>query len=917
MELRELGVFMTLKVDEIRDSDPVFKGLYALLDVIRTLIDRPRWQRKEGEIRGDRTLPLLCLIREQNSDSFLRSLSRRLGQASPDRVPHVWMDAEKAAEKSARRWATVGRRPPLLPLLDELHNELVADRFGRERLGRFRHYRLADWLTGHKVEPSGGRADRSDLIEVLRQWYRQDRAEAASAAPFVRLANTVFAAWHRPLRFPLWARGLPVFGPEPRWFMRQPFMVPRHSLTFAGFAERLTVGRRDTEEPDQLKKLLVHAFLEDLRVLYAPRRLRLRRWRRTAYPVVALDNVTEHNGGWELLRLINDVRNERGDLDPLLVIAGSAHLPVLLQDAPREVLPVHKVKTAVTEWERRLPERRQRMTGDARFVAVYLSDTNPSDADEAAWSETQVILPRKPAWLARRWALPAVLVTALAAGTLTVGAWAAERVRQSCVPDPSAGVAANWRTDLRQCVGYSDDADLVFGTDERLTQAQRAIFEQNAIAEALHAANPARPLVSIVYFAALTRSGAAPNADQSVAEELEGLLVQQHERNHPRKTELVLRVVVANGGNQMTAAADVARQLLVPLFQDDPTLLGVVGMDRTVPQTEEAIAVLGHSGVPVVATTLTGEGLPARSPLYFQLVPGNSVQASLLVKYAQDTGRLVTVYHPPLTDGYMKTLVNEVKKATGPYARKPRSWKTHVDEVDVRCGRGEIAFYAGRETQFADFLQVVVDRCTRENLPTIVGDDATNRFIAQPDDRNRSGLNQLPVSWVDMGSLVVLAGASCRTQGLPTTSSNWSPLLAFCAGYHWLHQRGDGKPSEANAYADILRRSDQLPWAGQHVGLAYDAAGLFVRAVREYRKRPHVDGTDNPPQRGAIAQEFREFNTYDGATGVISFRKARNGSNRNLAILTIDNIRDMNAVPTCESIVGNPFGTSAGNGCPE
>jgi ABC-type branched-subunit amino acid transport system substrate-binding protein len=905
-----------LEVKQETQADPVFRGLRALLDSIRELICRPHWLPKTNEIRGDRTLPILCLIGEASlNKAFLTSLWRRLRAAKNDRVPHVYVDAAVAHEKSMKRPGDKGK-PPLLPILDELHREFSADRFGGDGIGRFQHYELANSLTGDDGVAAGGHTARSEVLKLLRDWYCQNRANERRSMVMTVLA-AAFASWHRRARARLWSRGLPLLGREPHWFMTQPFMVPQHSLTFPGFAERLTVARRGEEEPDQIKKLLVHAFLQDLRVAYAPRRLRLRRWRRTAYPLAVIDDVTEENGGWELLRLINDVRNERGDLDPLLVIAGTGQF----ENQPREtttraVLPVHKIKTALLHWQNELPTQRQKMTDDARFVSVFLSDADPSNDDEGAWPDTPAIHARKPPWPARRWSLLAIIVAVLIGPAYLLGTWTATRISHDCLPDPSAGVAALWDDGLVQCLGYSDDQDLIFGTDIRLQQVESAIFEQNEIAEDLHANDPHRLVASVVYFAGISHTVSAPGTDQSIAEELEGLLLKQHEQNHARRTDPALRVIIANGGTEMKGAYRVVQDLLTPLFREDPTIVGVIGMDRTVPETEQAIAALGDLGVPVVATTLTGEGLPARSPLYFQLVPGNRVQAELIAGYARTTRRKVTIYHPRLTDGYLRTLVGATQAALGNHARPSRAWSDRADNVPVRCGSAEIAFYAGRESQFGDFVRNVVDTCDRNELPQIIGDDTIIRFIAQVGDRERPELNQLPVYWVDMGSLVALAGDSCRTEGNPDTSKAWSPMLAFCDGYQWLHQISEDKPKAANDYATTLRGTGRIPWAGQGVGLAYDAAGLYVHAVLANLKRPRGTADVGLSQRGAIAQELREGPDFPGATGVISFHDSRDGSRRNLAILEIENARDISAVPRCESIVGDIYDSSTTGRCP-
>ncbi|ONI86600.1 hypothetical protein ALI22I_23420 [Saccharothrix sp. ALI-22-I] len=882
------------------EEEPPFQGLHALLDVIRDLVDRPRWswrRPKEGEYRGDRPLPILSLVGTAPGD-VSRSLATRLNQPERDKVAHVIVNA---ADPSP------GAAGALLPLLDVVHQLLEWDNKGAGGRLRFQHYRLASWLTRQTIEPVDGRDARAASLAMLRTWYKKDRPRAMTGDDgdgglpwWARLLVAVGG----PLAFWLWTHRWPIVGQVPRWFMRQPFMVPLHSTTFVGFAERLTIGRRGTEDPEQIKKVLVHAFLRDLRLAYRPRGLRPRRWRRTAYVVLVLDDVTD--AGWELLRLVNDVRNEKGDLDPLLVVARSDAPPSW--QSPHRMPPVRDVQSVVDRWYRMLPTLRQRQEGDARFVFARLPDPSdePSDADREAWPKIRSLPPRKPAWLARKGVALTATTLLIAVPLLSAGGWMVNRWAANCLPSPSSGAVARWDDTLGQCVGYSDNSDLVFGRDPRLRLAQLAVFDQNTVARDLHEANPERPLVSIVYFSGLTHPEADPGTDHSVAEELEGLLIRQQQHNRKEQTEPLLRVIVANGGSAMKAAPEIVRDLLAPLLRDDPTVLGVIGMDRTVPETETAIAMLGHLGTAVVTMVLTGERLGEVSPLYFQLPPGNRVQARMVEEYAHRTSRQITVYHPPADDAYIRTLVDEMVAAVEARepdveARRPVRWERSPDEVDVRCGRGEIAFYAGREDQFAAFLNRVVSLCGRDDSPTVVGDDSVIRFVAEQRSRDQYELNGLPVSWVDMGGWVVAAGRSCRDEGSPATNQNKQPLVAFCDGYNGLYQVSDSKSPAANDYARELAKTPGPPWPGQGIGLAYDAAGLFVAAVRRNQQRPG-HSPEYLPHRAAIAQELIERSPFDGATGEISFRDSRTGAQRKLMIARIDDIGDASAVPRCEFV---------------
>jgi hypothetical protein len=221
--------------------------------------------------------------------------------------------------------------------------------------------------------------------------------------------------------------------------------------------------------------------------------------------------------------------------------------------------------------------------------------------------------------------------------------------------------------------------------------------------------------------------------------------------------------------------------------------------------------------------------------------------------------------------------------------------------VDVVCGKRQIAFYAGREAEFSDFLKRVRNEC--QDLPMIVGDDAVTRFIYQASARDLDFLSGLSVSWMDLGSMVVLAGESCGSAGEPESSVSWGSLSEFCVGYRRLLEfnASEAAPFDAAAdYAKALSKLGNPPWPSQGLGLAYDAAGLLVRAVEKNQARPEADPS---PARGAIMQEMQE-EPFFGATGVISFTSSRDGSTRNLAILTLDNSQDPSASPTCEYIIG-------------
>ena len=180
-----------------------------------------------------------------------------------------------------------------------------------------------------------------------------------------------------------------------------------------------------------------------------------------------------------------------------------------------------------------------------------------------------------------------------------------------------------------ECVGYSNSglafADRAPGEDpqqtlqdERLQFDQQQVFQLNQRAD--QAFKDGETEFSLVYFAGLT-AGAVENYGSGQAEELEGLMVaQEYALQGPGP---VFKVIIANGGSKMQDAVAVAR-MIVTLAAHDSSLLGVVGLDRSIQQVKEAIGLFNASGIPVVATTLTADGIARHlSPQRSLLLPAS------------------------------------------------------------------------------------------------------------------------------------------------------------------------------------------------------------------------------------------------------------------------------------------------------
>ncbi|WP_283135344.1 hypothetical protein [Rhizohabitans arisaemae] len=936
---------------------PLFPGVAVVLELIQKVSKRPPFfdRRDKGEIRGDQALPLICLKRSLNQPDFLGHLSSLLNQVDRPQIMHIRIDVDKVheaaqgqREEDRDRLDSAGdtasdapppASPPLLPLLDELCNRLSEDRFGTWRIARFHHYRLASFLTRVSLRDSQTRDQHLRIVDALKAWVRNsDASNSSEPGPGVEqlipdvTIRTSLSAFGMALSLLLRLRRtwVPGLGRRPRWFMNQIFMVPQHSTSFLGFAERLTRNQRDHENETEVKALLTHAFLEDLRSVYRrfhrglPRR---QGWRRTSYVMVLLDNVSAGNGGWELLELINTVRNRTGEPDPLLIIAASQEQPPSM----RKARPVKATQAldALENWRQALPSSRQSLARDARYLLIRLPGTvSPKGvglpADAGIWTRKDGFRPRKPHFLTRRGVLELAVVVAITPVLLLGAVDIKNHYEAGC---SISGLFAGPFSDAlnveaymvevgnTQCVGFSRDARQIFtsgddsagGSSERVRRLQRAIFEQNDTASRLHALKPERAIVGIVYMSGFSHREADPDTDEAVAEELEGFLLRQQEQNTQRQTGPLLQITVANGAEKMAAAEHVVRRMFAPLLAD-PTILGVVGFNRTVQQTRDAIRLLGGQGMMAVGTTLTGEGLATDSQLYFQLVPPNERQALLIANYAQYRNKkMVRLYHPPLDaeDVYVRTLVEQIR-------RKLSDTKIAVNEFVFPKGSGavpslcakamdhndELVFYAGREETFGEFLVNIAGGChDPRRLPTIVAADAVSRFIAQNRNRVQPGLPGIPVSYVGMGSLVVLAGQDCLLGRSNAKLLAGSQVDTFCKGLSKLRNE--------------IGYEQKAPWVGERVGGTYDAAGMFIQAAKSL-----ADGSGI--HRAAVGQWFRE-NPFRGVTGLIDFRASRIGFTRNIAILNISNIRDLATQPVCDYLIGDLYEKDqerSENGCP-
>ncbi|MGH3429550.1 MAG: hypothetical protein ACRDQZ_18615, partial [Mycobacteriales bacterium] len=219
-------------------------------------------------------------------------------------------------------------------ILRDAANELAKHPNRHASRFRFQLFALLDWLMDREFSQDTAARER----ELRKELRKEDITQRWDTLTSIGDALPSDSGW---LRWPFAAlRMLPqliflvaVTGRVPmlsrryRWFLRQRYLSPEITGGLLSFAGRLTKGQWVLEDKEQVARLLVSSFLEDIRRAYRWRPWQLWRARRMTYVTLLLDNITRANGGYTTLRLINEVRNEVGRFDPLLVLSASRKVP--------------------------------------------------------------------------------------------------------------------------------------------------------------------------------------------------------------------------------------------------------------------------------------------------------------------------------------------------------------------------------------------------------------------------------------------------------------------------------------------------------------------------------------------------------------------------------------------------------------
>ncbi|MFJ9058824.1 hypothetical protein OHB07_12410 [Streptomyces sp. NBC_00111] len=408
----------------------------------------------------------------------------------------------------------------------------------------------------------------------------------------------------------------------------------------AAVAERVADAGAGVEHARQFHlELRVQALLEDLLDCYRPHALDWRRSKRTVPPVVFLPTATQDNGGILLINAINNVRSRRSEVDPLLLLAS---------------LPADRIMRRTPPLPPEPPAHSGVRSGARARYEAWVGDLSvgqaPAAAVRLAWvlrlplstgqlthehAHAQLVTHRVRRtwawWVMSGKAMALVLVCALLGTFLWSEHW-----KETYCYGPLAGrstdaVRLAGPSGGKECVGVATVPQVRFaegntlqlnGVGEGVTfeRIEQAIREQNA------GIGADEPRVTVVYAGPLTGTDANREDTRKGLEELTGVYLHQRFVNDTANRSVKLRVLTANGGQDMLRQTTAVRKI-VEVARRDPSVVGVVGLGRNTTESAAATGLLQRAGLPLVDTTNSGSDLARSYPNYFGLAATDEEQA--------------------------------------------------------------------------------------------------------------------------------------------------------------------------------------------------------------------------------------------------------------------------------------------------
>ncbi|GGY84071.1 hypothetical protein CP967_23485 [Streptomyces nitrosporeus] len=625
-------------------------------------------------------------------------------------------------------------------------------------------------------------------------------------------------------------------------------------------------------------ELRVQALLEDLLHNYRPHAWDWRRGKRTVPPVVLLPTATQDNGGVLLINAINNVRSRRSEVDPLLLLASLPAAQIMRHTPPLPPEPA--------------PHSGARSGARARYEAwvdALSVGQAPAAAVSLAWvlrlplstgqlthehAHAQLVTRRVHRtwawWVMSRTTVALALVGALLGTFLWSEHWKATYCHGPLTGRSTDAVLLEGPRGAEECVGVATVPEVRFakgnslelrGVGEGVTfdRIERAVREQNA------GIYPGDDFVTIVYAGPLTGTGRNREDTRKGLEELTGVYLHQRFVNETANRSVKLRVLTANGGQDMLRQTE-AVEKIIEVAERDPSVVGVVGLGRNTTQSAEATGMLQRAGLPLVDTTNSGSDLARRYSNYFGLAATDEEQAKALGLIAgQLAGRLD---HPQAVVLSRKVGNEDKDRYTAEHRRVGLEMLREAGFTVTADTRYSLA----RDGGSADLDAPLHEICGAERVPDAL------YFAGRVEDVNTlmSGLGQ--IEGCSKKDITVFAGDD-MTKARFDDSTKLAEHVTLYHGSLAPMNRGGGRTfyeDSRKALQDLLPDGRPVPplpgdrpayedklFAGGQTVISYQAtAALYAAAARG----------DEPQSAAETWATLYSVALHDMPTGTVTFR---------------------------------------------
>ncbi|GAA4609863.1 hypothetical protein GCM10023195_40120 [Actinoallomurus liliacearum] len=721
------------------------------------------------------------------------------------------------------------------------------------------------------------------------------------------------------------------FGSRYRWFATSSFFSVLGGEGFDGRLKRV-LGRMTAKRgADEFRlQLKCFAFLEDVRAAHKRLSPNLRGFKRPGPPVVLLKGITKDNGGIELLSAMSDIRSRRSELHPLLVIASVDH--VHRHELDDLAPPQHDIDVSIDDryddWEASLGIAQ----APSQQVALPWVLRLPIPARRPGRNPPAPLPVRhRPRWTwawSARSLIVALLVAAvgvpylhhrLATRYCEVGFPFAANTDSRLLVDPEGS---------RECVGIAtrgvrfergvtsigvdgnrmpprETADLALSQGRfSLADLESRIDRENKTITRLR-----QPYVTVLYAGILT---AAEGNDQSVVSgirALAGAYLAQVGNNRTGQpgavgNRLKIRLLPVNVGEDMNFSRQ-ASDAILALARRDPTVVGVVGMERNTDASQAAITRLSDAGLAVLGTVNSSDRLP-QLPHYYGLASTDHDEASLASYAAHQAlgGRsslhaMIVSRDPGETkDQYSAELAADVERQLRS-ARVSTVRYSGADDIGgqirTACAAADgdpfdLIYFAGRAEDIYNLINNLGDGgCTKRPLTLLGGDEVA---------RARFGSGQHDVI-LPPGIKVYFTSATYPSNLTAGGRDRFTPFFTLAR-----NNLGVGAENQA-----LL--------ADGQMALTYDATSVLAQAAQQAFTAlavPAKSGSLLPGSRtitsGSVLLELRSRRWDNAATGAVDFTKDDhdlNGpGNRGLTLVRVT--VDAGGTPRYEPVCGRMNG---------